>query len=302
MALNEEKNIPRLIESLKDCEEIIIADGGSSDKTVELAKSLSATVYFRNDKKYTPTQEDIDKFTKQFGYIPRFTTESSFMNASEIRNEVVTHAKNDWIFFPDADEFVTWDFFEIQKITEQCDQIECKLIHSRDGKYWNNISKLYNKKACSWGGKIHEVISGGRIIHSDAMKIDHYPNSKQGNVWAALEYNVLKDGDARSVFYLGREYYYYKEYQKSLDMFNRYMKVAWWRPEIAEAWLFMAKCCWEIQRGDDARQYCLKAISVNPDFKEALELMSEYTGEDQKEYWKRYADIATNHNVVFVKG
>jgi len=46
---NEEKNIPRLIASLKDCDEIIIADGGSTDKTRQIAKKLGAKVILRND-------------------------------------------------------------------------------------------------------------------------------------------------------------------------------------------------------------------------------------------------------------
>lgn len=45
IAKDEEQNIPRLFESVKDCfDEIVLVDTGSTDKTVELAKSLGARV------------------------------------------------------------------------------------------------------------------------------------------------------------------------------------------------------------------------------------------------------------------
>src|SRR5258708_7211388 len=48
---NEEKNIVRCLESVKDlADEIIIVDGESTDKTVELAKKLGAKVISTTNK------------------------------------------------------------------------------------------------------------------------------------------------------------------------------------------------------------------------------------------------------------
>ena len=38
ITLNEERNIARAIESLRCCDEILILDSGSTDRTVELAQ------------------------------------------------------------------------------------------------------------------------------------------------------------------------------------------------------------------------------------------------------------------------
>src|ERR1035441_1203843 len=44
ITLNEERNIARAIESLRCCDEILILDSGSTDRTVELAANLGARV------------------------------------------------------------------------------------------------------------------------------------------------------------------------------------------------------------------------------------------------------------------
>lgn len=302
---NEEKNIPQLIESLKGCDEIIIADGGSTDNTFELAKELGANVYKREDVLDVSTVDDVKKFEQLYGYKPKFQSGDLFRDASEIRNDVVKKAKNDWIFFPDADEFVTWNLDDIYRVMPQCDLVECKLVQSRDEKgepiSCNNICKLYNKNTARWVERIHEVVLGNKREHVESMKLDHYkkPNS-QSRVYEYLEWSVLKDGDARSMFYLMREYYYYKEWKKSLDMFDKYLQKAVWRPEIAYAFYIRAKCAWQLHMGDQARAWCINAIAINPDFKAALYDMSVYTGEGQSIYWKKYSDIATSNDVLFI--
>lgn len=75
---NEENNIERCIKSLSFCDEIIIIDDFSTDKTIEVAKKLNAVVYQRalnND------------FSSQ-------------------RNFGLEKAKNEWVLFIDADEVV----------------------------------------------------------------------------------------------------------------------------------------------------------------------------------------------------
>jgi len=44
IAQDEERNIARAIESLRCCDEILILDSGSTDRTVELATNLGARV------------------------------------------------------------------------------------------------------------------------------------------------------------------------------------------------------------------------------------------------------------------
>src|SRR5260370_4856977 len=45
IAFNEERNISRVIESLRCCDEIVVVDSGSTDRTVELAAKHGARVF-----------------------------------------------------------------------------------------------------------------------------------------------------------------------------------------------------------------------------------------------------------------
>lgn len=48
ITLNEEKNIKKCIESVSFASEVIVVDSGSTDKTVEIAKSLGAKVFHQD--------------------------------------------------------------------------------------------------------------------------------------------------------------------------------------------------------------------------------------------------------------
>ncbi len=76
---NEEKYIEKCIQSVKWCDEIVIVDDNSSDKTIEIAKKYKTTIYYR----------------------------SLSNNFSNQRNFAIARAKNEWIFFVDADEIVS---------------------------------------------------------------------------------------------------------------------------------------------------------------------------------------------------
>ncbi|MFA5032164.1 MAG: glycosyltransferase [bacterium] len=79
MVKNEEKNLSKCLESVKDlADEIIIVDTGSSDRTVEIAKSYGAKIYYFNW---------CDDFSKA-------------------RNETLKYATKEWIFSIDADEYI----------------------------------------------------------------------------------------------------------------------------------------------------------------------------------------------------
>jgi glycosyltransferase involved in cell wall biosynthesis len=309
MTFNEEARIPALMESLKGVDEIIIVDHESTDNTVKIATELGAKVIVRPLKIDHPTQDDVINFAVKFGVKPSFTPETNILDFE--CNECLKYAKNDWIFWPDADEIVTWDLSEIQKILPLCDQVGYKFVHDHklDGtpSYVLQHNKLFRKSKHEWWGIVHECIVGKgpvRKMDTDKMRVDHWrkPKPYHADYLLKLEYAVIKVGGPRNLWYLAREYADLGKYENALKFYDEYLKFGTDRGMIAEAFRRMAGCGWQLHKdnGDYSREYCLKAISVNPDFAEALKDMSEYTGEGQKPYWKRYSEVATSQNVLFV--
>jgi len=75
---DEERNIVACLEGARWADELLVLDSGSSDRTVELARSLGARVEFR-----------------------------PFTDYADQRNAALEMARGDWVFFLDADERIT---------------------------------------------------------------------------------------------------------------------------------------------------------------------------------------------------
>ena len=87
ITLNEEKNIRECLESLNWCDELIVVDSSSTDRTVEIAQGFNAKVQIVDNQTY-----------------------------GEKRNTGIDMASGEWILWIDADERITP---ELQKeITE----------------------------------------------------------------------------------------------------------------------------------------------------------------------------------------
>ena len=76
---NEEKNIREVLECFDFCDEIIVVDSYSKDKTIDIARSFSNV---------TIVQNKFEDYTKQ-------------------RNLALDLANNDWVFFLDGDERIS---------------------------------------------------------------------------------------------------------------------------------------------------------------------------------------------------
>jgi tetratricopeptide (TPR) repeat protein len=313
LAYMDEARIADFINAVKGVDDIVISvDEFSTDKTGEIAESMGARVVGRSDFWATPTEADIKRFKNRFGFNPKFTTENRFCKSGEVRNEAMGHCKNDWVFFPDSDEIVTWDLDVVNKLLPLYDQLGCHYTASRDenGKdiFGFETVKLFKRSMHKWAGRVHETpvpLSKVRYGYVNGMVINHYhvhrivEPSKASRNLASMEYAVICDYDVRTMNYLAREYYYNKEYKQAIDLYTEYLKRATWELEIVETYIKLSLCYWQLQEGDKARKHCLEAIRNNPQNAEALYLMGVYHNEPWKSRWIKSAKFADNDEVLF---
>lgn len=104
---------------------------------------------------------------------------------------------------------------------------------------------------------MHEVLETKKgvktvVKHSDKVVLHHYPDeTKSRKEYLGLLELAVKESPTvkRNYFYLGREYYFYKEYDKALNCFKKYLSFSGgFLEEKAELRVYAAKCY--IEKGD----------------------------------------------------
>lgn len=155
IAKNAEELISDCLESLSFCDEIVVVDGGSTDKTNEIAKKFHARII----------QGDVNSFAEQ-------------------RNIGLEHAKGEWLFYIDTDERVSpelakniKDIIESSNVTTQSAyKIKRKNFYfgNHEWPQIEHLERLFKRENLQkWEGRLHEspVVSGkigemnGYLLH-----------------------------------------------------------------------------------------------------------------------------------------
>jgi glycosyltransferase involved in cell wall biosynthesis len=175
---NDENVIAKTIQSLKWCDEIILLDDYSSDKTCEIAKKHAGSVF----------QRHVDgDFASQ-------------------RNFGLSKAKYDWVLFVDSDEIVTEDLHkEITKaIQGESVGYYLKRVDYMWGKAFKygetgsvRLLRLAKKDAGKWERPVHEVwnVNGNTGVLDNPIL--HYPHPtvaqflEEINIYSTLNADYL---------------------------------------------------------------------------------------------------------------
>lgn len=280
---NKESCLEECLQSLIGFDEIIIIDTGSDDKTGEIAR------------KYT------DKY-----FPDEYKWEDSFCKA---RNYALSKCTGDWVLSIDADEYLERNGIEkIKKYIELAEKnnkktIDC-VMNSKNGKMKFYFPRLF--KRCSevyWLGDIHNYLSVSEMNYSDINIYYGYSLAHQNDPDRTLR--ILKkivsenSESVREIFYLAREYWYRKDYITACYWYKNYLSKSYWPPEQAEAWYMLANCYLSLKNIEEAKNACLQAIKINPNFKEALIFMANLSETKHKSVWLKFATIADNSDVLF---
>ena len=175
ITLNEERNIARSIESLRCCDEIVVVDSGSNDRTVELASNLGARVI-----------------------------ESPWHGYATQKNYAADQATNDWILSLDADEALSesleGEIWTLKKRGPSCDAYTMPrlaqymgrwILHS--GWYPDRKVRLYHRAKAKWMGDfVHESVAvHGRVGHLDANLLHYTCDSLSEHLKTMDRYTTL---------------------------------------------------------------------------------------------------------------
>lgn len=142
ITFNEERNVARVIESLRCCDEILVLDSGSNDRTVEIATNLGARV-----------------------------VEASWHGYAAQKNIAAELASHDWILALDADESLSEaleaEIWQIKKagpkfngytVPRLAQYLGRWILHS--GWHPDRKVRLFDRRKAKWVGQfVHESVT-----------------------------------------------------------------------------------------------------------------------------------------------
>lgn len=261
IALNEEKFVDSWYESAKDADYLLIADTGSTDKTIKKAKKLGINVIEISIK---PWRFD-DARNASLAAIPKDIDYCIALDMDEVLlpgwKKELEKAFNKGVTRPRYQ--YTWNWKEDGSPGLQYGGDK---IHSRSGYRWKH--------------PVHEVLNvyGGIQETQDWVGLEihhHADNTKPRSQYLPLLKIAVEEDpyDDRNAFYYARELYFYNQYEEAKKEFQRHLSLprAIWPPERAASMRYLAK----VDR-ENTESWLLKAIKESPQRREALVELSSY--------------------------
>jgi glycosyltransferase involved in cell wall biosynthesis len=154
---NEERNLPRALESLRCCDEILVVDSGSTDRTTELAEKYGARVLEANWRGYAGQ-----------------------------KNYASDQAAYDWVLSLDADEALSEDLegeiWQLKKNGPEYDAYTMPRLAQYLGKwilysgwYPDRKIRLFDRRKATWvGDYVHESVRVNGTLGELRGNLLHY--------------------------------------------------------------------------------------------------------------------------------
>jgi len=271
IAKNEEKFLSGCLNSVKDLvDEIILVDTGSTDKTVDIAKSFGAKVFF---------QEWNDDFSRP-------------------RNESLRQATGDWIFLLDPDEKIaTRDHERIKSLLSKKSAYMFKTrnyIYKKKGLsesfdsndeyadfsmgmplFWasNKVRLFPNNKNIEFCGAVHELVETsieeqGLKIEKVDIPIHHYSQldeersrHKRFFYMNITRKKVLREPkNPKAHLELGREYFNLRIYHRAIQTFKKGLSLGGDKELMSRLSYEIGLVYMKTKMFSEAEQFFLKAL------------------------------------------
>ena len=266
---NEEKFVKRWYESIKDADYICVLDTGSTDNTVKLLKELGVKVEV---KEINPWRFDVAR-NESLKLIPKDADICISLDLDEVLlpNSIDNLIKS-W-----SDDVTRAKYIYNWKLDK-----DNKPIVS----FYTN--KIHSNNDYIWTHPVHEVLTYcGKSVQKEIVCnnviINHYPDDSKsrGSYLKLLELSVKEDPlDDRNMHYLGREYMYYRKWNKCIDTLIKHLnlKTATWKDERCASMRFISRSYIALKRYDEALMWLDKAINEAPYLRDAYveKMLLEY--------------------------
>jgi glycosyltransferase involved in cell wall biosynthesis len=255
IALNEEQFVKRWYESAKDADYLLIADTGSTDKTIELAKELGINVV---SIKVNPWRFDVAR-NEAMSYLPEDIDYCISLDMDEIITpgwrEPLEKLFAAGITRPKYKHIWSWNPDGTPGLEFAYDH-----IHARHGYVWK-----HPVHECLYATGIQEVSS-----FTDGLETHHHPDptKSRSQYLPLLKLSVEEDPMSdRNAFYYARELFFYRNYEQAAIEFKRHLALptANWAPERAASYRYLAKV-----EPQNAESWLMLAIAESPGRREAL--------------------------------
>jgi glycosyltransferase involved in cell wall biosynthesis len=175
ITFNEERNVARVIESLRCCDEILVLDSGSNDRTAEIAAKLGARV-----------------------------EEASWHGYAAQKNIAAKLAAHDWVLSLDADESLSEaleaEIWQIKKTGPKFDGYTVPRLAQYLGRWilhsgWHPDRKvrLFDRRKARWVGEfVHESVTvDGSVGHLKSNLLHFTCNSLSEHLRTMDTYTTL---------------------------------------------------------------------------------------------------------------
>ena len=248
---NEEQFVKRFCESAKEADLIVIADTGSTDKTVELGKECGATVY---DICITPWRFDKAR-DAALALLPRDIDVCVSLDLDEVlqpgwRQEI------ERLWQPDTTRMgykFDWGHGKVFYSTK---------LHSRSGYHWHHPCHEYIRA---------DARTNEKFVWSDMLMVRHFPDEtkSRGQYMDLLEMSVKEDPLCpRNAFYYARELTYYSKWEEALVALKKYLDMpeATWNNERAYAMRLIGDSYEAL--GKDGLEWYRKGVAEDPKVRE----------------------------------
>src|SRR5690625_593118 len=252
---NEEEVLNDCLSSVKSiCDEIIIVDTGSTDKTKEIARKFTRQIY---DFKWTD-------------------------NFAAARNYAFSKATKEYILWLDADDILTEkNQQKLIKLKESfpsnIDAVSMNYIlqfdeYGNPSFYFRRYRLVKRRNNFQWKGAVHEYLEVGGNIYEADISIIHQKDRKEYNSIVSdrnlkIYENMLKKGKKftpRDLYYFANELKDHQQYDKALFYYQRFLneKTGWFEDKI-RACLYMEDIYKRMEDQENRLKVLLKTFTYD---------------------------------------